>query len=66
MNKPSRLFLDQYGNRFYAKTVVELKNQIPGKVSIMYQDKADGSTWRTGYVIGQHWLTEFARVEKPA
>lgn len=62
-----RLFIDQYGNHFTAKTVKELKSKhgIPGKVSKMYIDKADGTTVQTGYVIGSHWLTEYAPVEKP-
>jgi hypothetical protein len=64
--KPSRLFVDQCGNHFYARTVAALREQIPGRCSIMYVDKTDGTRWRTGYVIGDHWLTEFQRVEKPA
>jgi hypothetical protein len=61
-----RLFVDQYGNRFYARTRKELKAQIPGRVSIMYIDKMDGRVVRCGYVIGQHWLTEYAPVERAA
>lgn len=63
------LFIDQYGNRFSADTVKELRAQIEGgdsKVSIQYQDKKDGTVVRIGYVIGAHWLTQYARVEKPA
>jgi hypothetical protein len=60
------LWLDQYGNRFWAAGRKELQEQIPGKVSIMYRDKPDGRVVRCGYVIGQHWLTEFAPVEGEA
>jgi hypothetical protein len=66
MNGKPMLYLDQYGNRFWAKTIKELRNQIGmggSKVSKMYQGKKDGSTVHTGYVVGQHWLTAFKRVE---
>jgi hypothetical protein len=63
--KPT-LYLDQYGSRFWAKTIKELRGQIGmggSKVSKMYYEKKDGTTWHTGYVIGRHWLTAFKRVE---
>lgn len=60
----NHLFIDQFGNRFFAKTRKHLSTQIRGKVSIMYMDKADGRTVRIGYVIGNHWLTEYAPVER--
>lgn len=60
-----RLFIDQYGNRYAVRSRKELKQKLPGKVSIMYRDKADNTTVRCGYVIGQYWLTEFAPVETP-
>ncbi len=60
-----KLYLDQYGNRFYARTLKELKSQLSGKVSIMYRDKKDGPTVRAGYVIGQHWLTAYVSLEQP-
>lgn len=65
--KNATLYLDQYGNRFYARTVKELRAQIGmggSRVSRMYQDKKDGRTVCTGYVIGTHWLSAFAPVEK--
>jgi hypothetical protein len=64
LGKPRRLFLDQYGQRWYANTVRDLRRQIPGKVSIMYLDKRDGSVIRCGYVVGKLWLAEYAPVEK--
>lgn len=57
------LWLDQYGNRFWAKTLKELRAQIGmggSKVSPMYYDTKEGKTVRSGYVIGQHWLTRYA------
>lgn len=67
--KPTKLYLDQYGNRFYAKTRKELQQQIANghsRVSIMYCDLKDGSTVKTGYVIGEHWLTAFIPERRPA
>lgn len=55
--KTLKLYIDQNGNIFYAKTLQELKEQIPGKVSIMYVDSNDGNVYKIGYVIGQHCLT---------
>lgn len=54
-----KLYRDQYGNTFFASTLKELKTQIRGRVSIMYVDSKEGKTMRLGYVIGQHWLTEY-------
>jgi len=68
-SKAKRLFLDQYGNRFFAATVRELRGRIGmggSRVGLMYQDKADGRTVKTGYVIGKHWLAEYAPVERDA
>lgn len=69
MNGNRLLYVDQYGNRFYASTVAELRSQIGmggSRVSKMYRDKPDGSVTHTGYVIGQHWLTAYAPVELAA
>ena len=59
------LFLDQYGNRFYSRTLRELRSQIPGRLSKIYRDSKSG-TLHVGYVIGQHWLTAFQPIELPA
>ena len=56
-----RLFVDQYGNKFFAPTVKALRAQIGmggSRVSRMYVDKG-GRTVAIGYVIGSHWLTEY-------
>lgn len=61
------LYLDQYGNRWFARTVRDLVRQIGGgRVSIMYADKPDGRTVRTGYVIGQYWCSAFQPLELEA
>jgi hypothetical protein len=67
MKGKTTLFLDQYGNRFIAKTVSEPRSKIGGggsRVSRMFQDKTDGRTVHVGYVIGDHWLTAFQPVEQ--
>lgn len=57
------LYLDQWGNKFWARTVKELREQISGRINKMYVDKKDGSIVHVGYVIGEHWLTAYAPVE---
>ena len=58
-----RLFIDQYGGIWWGRTRRDLKEQIPGRVSIMYEDYKDG-VYRVGYVIGRLWLKEYAPVCK--
>lgn len=65
MLKPLILYIDQYGNRFYARTLKELRQQIPGRCSRMFVDSKDGKkVFHVGYVIGQHWLTMFVPYSK--
>ena len=67
--RPPLLYIDQFGNSFWAQTVKELRQQIgngKSRISKIYCDKTDGRTVHVGYVIGQHWLSAYARVEKPA
>jgi len=57
--KTQKLYVSQYGDRFSALTVKELREKVGGgKVSKMYIDR-DGKTFHTGYVIGALWLTAF-------
>lgn len=54
------LYIDQYGNKFFAKTIKDLKAQIgKTKASKMYIDGKDGKTYHVGYVIGGHWLNAY-------
>lgn len=64
--KPARLFLDQYGNHVWARSVKDLREQAGGRVSKMYQDRRDGTSVHVGYVVGARWFTEYAPVERPA
>lgn len=64
--KPTRLFIDQWGNRYYAQTIKELREQIPGRCGKMYVDSKTLGTLHVGYVIGRHWLTEYRAVERKA
>lgn len=66
MRRVKTLYLDQYGNQFVAETVKELRQQVRGRCSKMYIDRKDGSALHIGYVIGDHWLTMYRRVEVPA
>ena len=67
--KPYHLFIDQYGQHVWARTVKELREHCGGgRVSKMYVDKKDGRTVHCGYVVGPRWLNRFAvaPVEVPA
>jgi hypothetical protein len=65
--KPNHLFLDQFGEPIWARTVKELRAKAGGgRVSKMYVDKRDGRTVRCGYVVGRRSFSRFAPVEVPA
>lgn len=67
MNGNQTLYLDQYGNHYFAKTVKELRSKVDGggsRVSRMFVYKRNGSTAHVGYVIGAHWLSAFQPVER--
>jgi hypothetical protein len=62
--KPHHLFIDQYGEPVWARTVKELRAKAgDGRVSKMYTDKKDGRTVHSGYVVGRRWFSRFAPVE---
>lgn len=64
MNGKQTLYIDQWDNKFWAKTVKDLRNKVGGgRVAKMYCDKKDGSYVHCGYVIGQHWLKAYRPVE---
>ena len=61
------LYVDQYGDKFYASTVRELREKIGGgRVGKMYRDLKDGGTVHVGYVVGRHWCSAYAPVKLPA
>jgi hypothetical protein len=66
MNGKLTLYLDQYGNKWFARTVRDLREQIGGKVSKMYVDTKDGRTMHIGYVVGRHWCEAFTPIRIPA
>lgn len=67
MNGKTTLYVDQWGNHFYAQSTRALRDQVGGgRISKMYRDKADGRTVHVGYVVGQHWLTAYQPVELAA
>jgi hypothetical protein len=62
--KAHRIFINQYNRIYSARTLKELREQIPGRVSLMYVRGKAGNTYRVGYVIGREWLTEYKSVIK--
>jgi hypothetical protein len=65
--KPNHLFLDQFGEPIWARTVKELREKVGGgRVSTMYRDKKDGSVVRCGYVVGRRSFSRLTPVEVPA
>lgn len=69
MNGKLMLYIDQWGQKFWARTVKELRSNIEmggSRVSKMYVDKKSGGTAHIGYVVGRHWLTAYQPVEIPA
>lgn len=68
MNGKTMLYIDQYGSKFFARTVKELRSQIGtggGRVSKMYRDPLKGPPLHVGYVVGSHWLTGYIRMGRP-
>jgi len=57
------VYLDQCGRTHTARTVRELRSKIPGRMSKMYIDKADGTYRHVGYVIGRLWLSAYVPYE---
>lgn len=63
-NRPYHLWIDQYGQPVWARTVKELREKCGGgRVFKIYADKKDGRTVLTGYGIGRRWFNRFAPVE---
>ena len=69
MNGTLMLYLDQYGNHFYARTVRELREKVGSsgsRIAKMYvENGSDGEPRHVGYVIAGHWLRMFAPIELP-
>ncbi len=60
MSKKVLLYLDQYGNRYFANSVEDLKRQVGGtRASKMYVDGKDGGIYCVGYVIKGFWLSAY-------
>lgn len=58
-----RVFINQYGRVYYARTLKELRAQIPGRLSKMYQD-GGGKIYHIGYVVGSEWLDMYESVAR--
>ncbi len=67
LNGTQTLFIDQYGQPVWAKTLAELREKAGGgRASKQYGDKKDGRTVHNGYVVGARWFTAFAPIEVEA
>jgi hypothetical protein len=68
MNGKRVLYLDQWGGKWWAKSVRELHRQIGGaRPSKMYRDDPlTKKTYHTGYVVGRHWCNAFIPYEQEA
>jgi hypothetical protein len=65
--QPIRMWLDQHGNHFVARTVKQAHAYCGGgRVSRMFVHTKDGRFVHVGYIIGERWLTCFVRWEKEA
>lgn len=60
------LYRDQFGYTWFAKSIRNLREQIPGRVSKMYVDGMNGKTYHVGYVVGKHWCTAYTPMRKEA
>ena len=63
LNGNQTLLIDQYGQPVWARTLAELRQKVPGRVSKQYADKKDGRTVHNGYVVGSRWFTAFQPIE---
>jgi hypothetical protein len=64
------LFIDQYGHRYWASNLKELREQVcpyaQSHAQRMYRDtKSAGTVW-VGYVVGSRWLEAFKPVREKA
>lgn len=67
MKGKTMLYIDQYGEPIWAKTVKELRAKAGGgRVSIMYCELKDGRTVRRGYVVGRRWFSAYIPFEAAA
>ena len=62
--KQTVLYLSQYGDKFYATTLKELREQVRGRCSIMCNETEYGEVYRAGYVIGELWLMAYVPLIK--
>ena len=69
MNGKLMLYLDQFGNYFYARTVRELRGKVGSSGSriakVYVRNGADGEPRHIGYIIAGHWLRVLAPIELP-
>lgn len=69
-DRPALLYIDQYGQKVWARTVRELKDKAgPGRVFKIYCDMVRGpnagKSCHTGYGVGHRWFTAFIPYQVP-
>ena len=62
--KQVTFYVSQYGDKFYAYTLKQLRTQLSGRCQRMMQDGPNGEIHHVGYVIGPLWLTAYAPLIK--
>ncbi len=66
--KLNKLYIDQYGQPVWARTLKELRVKAGGgHVGKMYHDDAvTKESFHVGYVVGKRWFNEYTPTRKPA
>lgn len=66
MNGQLMLYVDQYGDKLWARTVKELREKCGGgRVFKIYCDmKPDGKSYHVGYGVGPRWFNAFQPLKR--
>ena len=54
------LYINQYGSKYFARNLRELRVAVGGgRIYKMYSDTKEGESYHSGYVVGENWLTAY-------
>lgn len=60
------LYVDQYGQQVFARTVKELRASVGGgRVFKVYVNTTKGETLHVGYGVGRRWFTAYQPIRLP-
>lgn len=62
-NGQPTLFIDQYGQKEWARTAKELGFKCGGRPVRMYRD-TEGNTYHGGYIVNGRWFTAYQPLNK--